>query len=103
MKFQPEKSDGPAINAYGPGWVSIDGEKVYSSVVIGRRGQRFDWDCARYAALSAAHFNRLAGAAGKRLKVHLAVDTGMGRGGFLQDDLVENMRAPVKGRLLRLV
>jgi uncharacterized protein len=60
MKFQPEKSDGPAINAYGPGWVSIGGEKVYSSVVIGSRGQRFDWDCARYAALSAAHFNRLA-------------------------------------------
>ena len=35
----------------------------------------------------AAHFNQLAQAAGRRLKVHLAVDTGMGRGGFLTDDL----------------
>jgi alanine racemase len=35
----------------------------------------------------AAHFNSLAAAAGKRLKVHLAVDTGMGRGGFLLDEI----------------
>jgi alanine racemase len=41
----------------------------------------------------ARHFNRLATAAGCRLKVHLAVDTGMGRGGFLPDDLVAGMPA----------
>jgi alanine racemase len=35
----------------------------------------------------AAHFNQLAANAGKSLKVHLAVDTGMGRGGFLMDEL----------------
>ena len=35
----------------------------------------------------AEHFNCLAAASGKRLKVHLAVDTGMGRGGFLPDQL----------------
>lgn len=39
----------------------------------------------------AEHFNRLARAAGKILKVHLAVDTGMGRGGFLQAELPEIM------------
>lgn len=33
------------------------------------------------------HFDRLAAARGVRLKVHLAVDTGMGRGGFLRDQL----------------
>ena len=31
----------------------------------------------------AAHFHALASALGRRLKVHLAVDTGMGRGGFV--------------------
>ena len=41
----------------------------------------------------AEHFNRLSKAAGTRLKVHLAVDTGMGRGGFLPDDLIANMPA----------
>ena len=41
----------------------------------------------------ADHFNRLAQAVGKTLPVHLAVDTGMGRGGFLQADLAEIMTA----------
>lgn len=35
----------------------------------------------------ARHFSQLATAAGTRLKAHLAVDTGMGRGGFVADDL----------------
>lgn len=35
----------------------------------------------------AHHFDALASAAGVRLKVHLSVDTGMGRGGFLADEL----------------
>lgn len=41
----------------------------------------------------AADFNRLAMAAGKTLKVHLAVDTGMGRGGFLLGQIPELMVA----------
>jgi alanine racemase len=40
----------------------------------------------------AAHFGALAKAAGKRLKVHLAVDTGMGRGGFVAEGLEEKLR-----------
>ncbi len=35
----------------------------------------------------ARHFDELAAAAGVRLKAHLAVDTGMGRGGFLAGEL----------------
>ena len=35
----------------------------------------------------ADEFNQLAAAHGRRLKVHLAVDTGMGRGGFLAEGL----------------
>lgn len=35
----------------------------------------------------AEQFNRLAAAHGKRLRVHLAVDTGMGRGGFVAEKL----------------
>ena len=52
-----------------------------------------DWTPCLSTLEEAAHFDRLAGAAGKRLKVHLAVDTGMGRGGFLQDDLTVTMPA----------
>ena len=60
MKFQPEKTAQQSINAYGPGWVSVDGEKIQGSVVIGSRGQRFNWDCARFEDLDAGHFDRLA-------------------------------------------
>ena len=35
----------------------------------------------------ARHFNALGAAAGQRVTAHLAVDTGMGRGGFLADEL----------------
>jgi len=40
----------------------------------------------------AAEFNALAAAEGKVLKVHLAVDTGMGRGGFVAEHLPEVMK-----------
>lgn len=39
----------------------------------------------------ARHFNELAADAAVRLKVHLAVDTGMGRGGFVAEDLPQAM------------
>jgi alanine racemase len=35
----------------------------------------------------ARHFDQLAAASGRKLRVHLAVDTGMGRGGFPEDGL----------------
>jgi alanine racemase len=46
-----------------------------------------DWTPCLSTLDEAAHFNRLAAASGKRFKAHLAVDTGMGRGGFLMDEL----------------
>lgn len=46
-----------------------------------------DWTPCISSLDEAHHFNALAAAAGKRLKAHLAVDTGMGRGGFVADGL----------------
>jgi len=60
MKLQPDKFDVQTISGYGPGWIGLDGERISASLVVGSRGQRFDWDCARYSDLSAAHFARLA-------------------------------------------
>ncbi len=48
-----------------------------------------DWTPCISSIDEAVQFNRLAAACGKRLKVHLAVDTGMGRGGFVADRLPE--------------
>lgn len=52
-----------------------------------------DWIPCLSTLEEAAHFNRLAAAAGKRLAVHVAVDTGMGRGGFVAADLPARMPA----------
>jgi uncharacterized protein len=60
MKFQPDKPDVQSISGYGPGWVSVLGEKITTSVVIGSRGQRVDWACQNFDALTAAHFAVLA-------------------------------------------
>jgi len=51
-----------------------------------------DWTPCVSSLEEARHFESLAAAAGKRLKVHLAVDTGMGRGGFIAEGIEESFR-----------
>ena len=63
MKFQPDKPDVQSISGYGPGWISVLGEKITASVVIGSRGQRMEWACQNFDELTAAHFALLAGQA----------------------------------------
>lgn len=50
-----------------------------------------DWTPCISSISEAEQFNQLAAACGKRLKVHLAVDTGMGRGGFVAERLPEKL------------
>ncbi len=50
-----------------------------------------EWTPCISSLEEATDFNRRAIAAGKRLKVHLAVDTGMGRGGFVAADLSNSL------------
>jgi uncharacterized protein len=60
MKLQPDKSDVQTLTAHGPGWVAINNQRVEASVVVGSRGERFDWDCESFAELDGSHFARLA-------------------------------------------
>ncbi|SFD36590.1 Mth938-like domain-containing protein [Paracidovorax konjaci] len=60
MKFQPDRSDSQTISAYGPDWIAVNGEKLTASVVIGARGVRQEWNCARFEDLTAEHFAVLA-------------------------------------------
>ncbi|NJM38436.1 MAG: alanine racemase [Akkermansiaceae bacterium] len=50
-----------------------------------------DWTPCISSLAEAEQFHLLAAAHNKRLKVHLAVDTGMGRGGFVADHLAETL------------
>ena len=60
MKLQPDKSDVQTLTAHGPGWVAINNEKVGGSVVVGSRGERFEWNCTRFDEIGAEHFAQLA-------------------------------------------
>lgn len=52
-----------------------------------------DWTPCLSSLEEAHEFNRLAAARACRLKVHLAVDTGMGRGGFVAEGLPATLAA----------
>ena len=60
MKLQPDQSEVQSISGYGPGWVSVNGENITSSVIIGSRGQRMSWPAGRFEELDAGHFAQLA-------------------------------------------
>lgn len=60
MKFQPDRSSAPTINGYGPGWISVDSEKITHSVIIGSGGLRQAWACTRFEDLTPEHFAQLA-------------------------------------------
>lgn len=60
MKLQPDKSDVQTLTAHGPGWVAINNERVESSVIVGSRGERFDWNCNRFDEIGPEHFAQLA-------------------------------------------
>ena len=63
MKLQPDRLDVQTILGYGPGWIGLGShgvaEKIEHSVVIGSRGEKFDWACERFEDLTEAHFARL--------------------------------------------
>ena len=63
MKLQPDRLDVQSILGYGPGWVGLGSqgvaEKIERSIVIGSRGEKFDWNCTRFDQLTEAHFAML--------------------------------------------
>ena len=60
MKIQLDKFTVQSITGYGPGWVSVQGEKIESSIVVSAKGQRVPWQCATFQDLTAEHFSKLA-------------------------------------------
>ena len=64
MKLQPDRLDVQSILGYGPGWVGLGSngvaEKIERSIVIGSRGEKFDWHCTRFEDLTEEHFSQLA-------------------------------------------
>lgn len=61
MKFQADRADDvQIITGYGPGWLAVNRQEQRGSHLVGSSGLLQPWDCADFAALSAAHFENLA-------------------------------------------
>ncbi len=61
MKLQPDKSNSLTINAYGPGWIEVNGEKfTHSLMVSSLPGASPDtWPVTRFEDLKAQDFDLL--------------------------------------------
>jgi uncharacterized protein len=59
MKLHADKPDVQTITAYGEGWVAVDGQRHLSSLVLSSSGRLVPWDCSRFDALTAGHFDSL--------------------------------------------
>jgi uncharacterized protein len=60
MKFLPDPTESSSVTGYGPGWVTVNGEKYTASVVVSTLAAPFLWECAQFDDLQDQHFERLA-------------------------------------------
>ncbi|MEW6694313.1 hypothetical protein Tther_00152 [Tepidimonas thermarum] len=60
MKIQPDRIDTLAIQAHGPGWVVVGGQRHEHSLIVGSNGRLQAWACASHTELTAQHFEQLA-------------------------------------------
>lgn len=58
MKLQPDKSNSLTINAYGPGWIEVNGEKfTHSLIVSSLKGAAPEkWAVSQFEALNSEDF-----------------------------------------------
>jgi len=59
MKLHADKPDLHTINAYGDGWIAINGQRHTQSLILASSGELLPWACERFEDLEPAHFERL--------------------------------------------
>ena len=62
MKLQPDKSTSLTINAYGPGWIEVNGQKFTHSLIVSSLPGSVpaEWPVAQFEALASTDFDPLA-------------------------------------------
>ncbi|WHZ12052.1 MAG: Membrane protein [Burkholderiaceae bacterium] len=61
MKLHADLPDAQSVTGYGPGWITVGGERIETSLIVGSRGERIAWPCSDFDDLTPALFERLAG------------------------------------------
>ena len=52
MKLQPDRIQGQTVTGHGIGWLAIDGERFYQSLLIDWSGQRMTYQASCYDSLN---------------------------------------------------
>ncbi len=62
MKLQPDKSNSLTINAYGPGWIEVNGEKFTHSLIVSslKGAVPEKWAVSQFGELKTEDFSTLA-------------------------------------------
>lgn len=62
MKLQPDKSNSLTINAYGPGWIEVNGQRFTNSLIVSSLAGSSPvvWEVARFENLKSQDFEVLA-------------------------------------------
>lgn len=59
MKLHADTASHSTVQAHGPGWIVVSGERIERSVALSSSGERADWPGVGFDALTAAHFDEL--------------------------------------------
>ena len=59
MKLHADASSAQSIQAYGEGWISVNGEKITHSVVLSADAGRTHWGCEKLADIGPDHFTQV--------------------------------------------
>ncbi|MDO9158208.1 MAG: Mth938-like domain-containing protein [Burkholderiaceae bacterium] len=59
MKLHADAASHTTVQAHGPGWIVVGGERIAHSVALSSTGERFDWPGVALEALNATHFDAL--------------------------------------------
>ncbi len=59
MKLQPDQFNAPFINAYEPGWISVNGEKYTGALIVNSEQGCSPWSATYFVDLQADHFMEL--------------------------------------------
>lgn len=63
MKLHSDKLDIQSVTGYGDGWIAVNGQRHFHSLILTPKGELLPWPCARFESLEAGHFEMLAGQA----------------------------------------
>lgn len=59
MKLHSDKLDIQSVTGYGDGWIAVNGQRHFHSLVLTPKGQLQPWPCSRFELLEASHFDLL--------------------------------------------